>query len=374
MTQPPRSYATPTALPPAAPPVTETRVVEVVRERLFPSPLASMATLLLGAAVALGIWNLVRWGIFGAVWFAPGGAACRTAEGACWAVIAEKYRVILFGAYPYVEQWRGWIVIALWLGWGAACYPHALRTSVKLVGWAVVAIVSLVLMHGGVFGLSTVGTDLWGGLPLTFLIFGGTIAGGLPLAVLLALGRRSALPAIHALSVATIEGVRGLPLLAVLFFAALIMPLFLPPQLTFDKLIRAEIGMILFFAAYAAEVVRGGLQAIPEGQEEAAMALGLGYWPRMVKVILPQALAISLPALFNDIVRAFKNTTFFSILGLFDVLGATKTALQDSEWVRYGLEGYLFVFLLYFVICTGLSSYGAGLERVSRSRERRTER
>ena len=203
------------------------------------------------------------------------------------------------------------------------------------------------------------------------MIFGGTVAGGLPLAVLLAIGRRSKLPVVRLLCVATIEGVRGIPLLAFLFFAALILPLFLPPELDVDKLIRAEIGMIVFFAAYAAEVVRGGLQAIPDGQDEAAKTLGLGYWLRMRKVVLPQALAIVVPALFNDIIRAFKNTTFFSILGLFDVLGATKAALQDPEWVRYGTEGYLFVFLLYFLICSAMSRYGASIERDNQSRLRR---
>lgn len=373
MTDAPRSYAVAAAGTPASPPP-EPGLVAVLRRRLFATPGGAIGSIAILLGVGLAAWNLLRWGLFDAVWFAPGGAACRTASGACWAVIAEKYRVILFGAYPYEHQWRGWVVVGLWIAWGLACSPRVLNVRTKLAGWAVVAVASLVLMRGGVFGLAPVTTDLWGGLPLTFLIFGGTVAGGLPCAVLLALGRRSNLPAIRWICILTIETVRGLPLLTVLFFATLILPLFLPPQLNFDKLLRAEIGMIVFFAAYAAEVVRGGLQAIPVGQSEAAMALGLGYWPCMAKVVLPQAFAIVVPALFNDIVRAFKNTTFFSILGLFDVLGATKTALEDSEWMRYGLEGYLFVFLLYFVICSALSGYGASLERVARRSKREAAR
>ncbi|QDL94474.1 amino acid ABC transporter permease (plasmid) [Paroceanicella profunda] len=340
--------------------------------RLFRSPLSGAFTLALGLALIALLWPLFRWAILDAVWYAPDPAACRAADaGACWAVIAEKHRVILFGAFPYQQQWRGAVVVALWLGWALLTAPRWLPLGLRLGGWLAVFLVSLVLMRGGLLGLSAVGTDLWGGLPLTFMIFGGTVAGGLPLAVALALGRRSDWPVISFLCAAFVECVRGFPLLVVLFFAALILPLFLPPELDIDKLLRAEIGMIVFFAAYAAEAVRGGLQALPEGQEEAAKALGMRYTLRLRKVVLPQAIAVALPALFNDIIRAFKNTTFFSILGLFDVLGATKAALQDPDWVRYGMEGYLFVFLLYFLICTGLSLYGRSIERDNLRRLRR---
>lgn len=346
-----------------------------VRLHLFQTPLGGIVTFVLGAMLAILLWRVLQWGLVDAVWYAPGdGAACRQALGACWAVIVEKHRVILFGAYPYAEQWRGGIIVALWVVFGVISATRLLSVQTRLIGWAIVFAVSILLLRGGVLGLAEVGTDVWGGLPLTFIIFGGTIAGGLPLAVLLALGRRSELPVVRFLCVATIEGVRGIPLLALLFFAALILPLFLPPQLTVDKLIRAEIGMIIFFAAYAAEVIRGGLQAIPEGQDEAAKALGLSYWLRMRKIVLPQAFAVVVPALFNDIIRAFKNTTFFSILGLFDVLGATKAALQDPNWVRYGTEGYLFVFLLYFIICSAMSAYGSSIERDNQRRARRAAR
>ncbi|MCF1505914.1 amino acid ABC transporter permease [Afifella sp. H1R] len=374
MTEAPASYAKIGGAPARLPPLGSTGFLARLHKRYFASPLMSVVTVVLAAITVWALTGLFRWAIWDAVWYAPEGAACRDAAGACWAVIAEKYRVMLFGAFPYAEQWRGGVIIALWLVWGVLTATNLFAVSLRLLGWLVVFIATIALLQGGIFGMPHVGTDLWGGLPLTFLIFGGTVAGGLPLAILLALGRRSQLPAIRFLSVATIECVRGIPLLVVLFFAALILPLFLPDQLNVDKLVRAEIGMIIFFAAYAAEVVRGGLQALPDGQEEAAKALGLRYWQRMRKIVLPQALAISIPALFNDIIRAFKNTTFFSILGLFDVLGATKAALQDPNWVRYGLEGYLFVFLLYFLICSGMSLYGRSLEQANARRGRKVER
>jgi general L-amino acid transport system permease protein len=181
--------------------------------------------------------------------------------------------------------------------------------------------------------------------------------------VLLALGRRSELPAVRAVCVAIIEVVRGVPLITVLFMMSLMLPLFLPGEITIDKLLRAQIGMIVFFAAYAAEIVRGGLQAIPRGQYEAAHAIGLGYWRRTRRIILPQALRIVIPALMNDIIRAFKNTTFVSIVGLFDVLGATSAALEDPQWVLYAPEAYLFIFVLYFVFCFSMSKYSESVER-----------
>ena len=370
----PGSYARPSSTPPREAPVAA-RGLAVQLRRLFGGPLTSVATVIL-AVIALGFgYQIVMWGIVHAVWYAPGdGAACRDAAGACWAVVPEKYRVMLFGSYPYDEHWRGALIVAIWIVWAVLSASRLVPSRAKILGWLALFAGSIVLMKGGVFGLSPVGTDLWGGLPLTLLIFGGTVAGGLPLAILLALGRRSQLPAVRWLSILTIDVVRGIPLLVVLFFAALILPLFTPDWMNVDKLIRAEVGMIVFFAAYAAEVVRGGLQAVPAGQDEAARALGIGYWLRMRKVVLPQAMAISTPALFNDIIRAFKNTTFFSILGLFDVLGATKTALQDPNWVRYGMEGYIFVFALYFVICSALAAYGRSIERQANARKRRAER
>jgi general L-amino acid transport system permease protein len=193
-------------------------------------------------------------------------------------------------------------------------------------------------------------------------MFVGTIVGGIPLGVVLALGRRSTMPVIRALCVGFIEVVRGLPLVTVLFMASLMIPLFLPDGFNFDKLLRAQVAMTLFFAAYAAEIVRGGLQAIDRGQYEAADALGLSYRQKMTRVILPQVGRIVLPSMINEVIRAFKNTTFIGIIGLFDVLRATSTALQDPLWVQFSIEAYLCVFLLYFVLCYAMSRYSRGVE------------
>ncbi|MDH5536814.1 MAG: amino acid ABC transporter permease [Betaproteobacteria bacterium] len=319
-------------------------------------------TLAIAWALVLVVPDVLRWAVLDAVWTGPG-SACRTAAGACWAIVAEKYRLILFGTYPYEEHWRATIAMAIIIALAIVSAFERFWSYALFAAWVAVLGVAMTLMFGGVFGLASVGTHQWGGLPLTLLIFIGTVVGGLPLAVLLALGRRSELPVVKALCVGVIEITRGVPLITVLFMASLMLPLFMPEGVTIDKLLRAQLGMIIFFAAYAAEIVRGGLQAIPFGQTEAANAIGLNYWQRTRRIILPQALRIVIPPLMNDIIRAFKNTTFVSIVGLFDVLGATSAAIQDPEWVLFAPEAYLFIFALYFVFCFTMSKYSESVER-----------
>ncbi|MPZ45295.1 MAG: ABC transporter permease subunit [Betaproteobacteria bacterium] len=337
-------------------------VLTWMRRNLFNGVYNTLLTVLVAIALVLTVPGVITWAVTDAVWSGPG-AQCRAATGACWAIIAEKYRLILFGTYPYDEHWRATAAMAIIVGLAIVSGFRRFWSYRLFWTWLVALGAALTLMFGGVFGLSPVGTHQWGGLPLTLIIFVGTVVGGMPLAVLLALGRRSELPVIKALCVGVIEITRGVPLITVLFMASLILPLFLPPGVTIDKLLRAQLGMIVFFAAYAAEIVRGGLQAIPRGQTEAADAIGLSYWQRTRRIILPQALRIVIPALMNDIIRAFKNTTFVSIIGLFDVLGATSAAIQDPEWVLYAPEAYLFILALYFLFCFSMSKYSAGVER-----------
>ncbi|MFW7341634.1 amino acid ABC transporter permease [Pollutimonas sp. H1-120] len=322
-----------------------------------------------GAMTLLALWvlfvtlpRLIRWAFIDAVWFTTNAEACKAAAGACWAVIPEKYSVMLFGTFPYEEQWRGIAVIAIIVGLAIISALRILSARALVISWLAAMSVVFLLMLGGVFGLAPVPTHQWGGLPLTLIMFVGTIVGGLPAGVLLALGRRSQMPAIKALCVGFIEIVRGLPLVTILFMASLMFPLFLPEGVSIDKFMRAQIAMMLFFAAYAAEVIRGGLQAIGRGQYEAADTVGLTYWQKMLRIILPQTGRIVLPSMMNEIIRAFKNTTFVGIIGLFDVLRATSTAIQDPVWVRYSIEAYLFIFLLYFVMCFAMSKYSEGLE------------
>jgi general L-amino acid transport system permease protein len=359
----PVSHALALSAPRRPPPVPQAGAVAWLRANLFNNVHNTILTLLAVWALFMTIPDLLRWTVLDAVWITDDSKICRTAAGACWAVIAEKHRVMLFGTFPYEEHWRGVLVIAIVVGMAIVSAFRRFWSYWLFLAWLAATGVVLVLQLGGVFGLTDTGTHDWGGLPLTLIMFVGTVVGGLPLAVFLALGRRSRLPAIKALCVGTIEIVRGVPLITVLFMASLMFPLFVPEELTVDKVLRAEIGMILFFAAYAAEIIRGGLQAIPRGQYEAADAAGLGYWQTTGRIILPQAMRIVIPALMNDIIRAFKNTTFVSIIGLFDVLGATSSALEDPLWVLYAPEAYIFIFALYFCFCFSMSKYSERVEQ-----------
>lgn len=334
-----------------------------VHDALFNNIHNSVISVLLLLALIDAGWHVLDWAVLRAVWHSDSAARCEAAAGACWAIIGEKYRLILFGTYPYDQQWRPLLAVALILGVTVASGFRRLWSHALLWTWAALVPVVLVLMLGGSFGLSPTGTHLWGGLPLTLIMALVTVAFGLPGAVLLALGRRSRLPVIKALSIGVTEITRGLPLLVVLFTAAILLPMFLPPMLRIEKFVAAQVAMVIYFAAYAADIVRGGLQAVPVGQYEAAEAAGLNYGQQMRKVILPQGLRIVIPALMNDIIRAFKNTTFVSILGMFDILGATNAATQDPAWIRFAPEAYLFVFLLYFIFCFSMSRYSISLER-----------
>ena len=357
------SFATPKASPIRLPPARQSGVILWLRTNLFSSLHNSVLTLLAMWALFITIPDFISWAFIDAVWQTDDPKTCRQASGACWAVIAEKHRVMLFGTFPYEEHWRGVLAIAIIIILAIISTFKRFWSYWLFLVWLVATGLVLLLMLGGVFGLKSIGTYQWGGLPLTLLMFVGTVVGGMPLAVFLALGRRSSMPAIKALCIGFIEIVRGVPLITVLFMASLMFPLFMPEGVTIDKVLRAQIGMIMFFAAYAAEIVRGGLQAISLGQYEAANAIGLSYWQKTNRIILPQALRVVLPALMNDIIRAFKNTTFISIIGLFDVLGATATALEDPLWVLYALEAYIFIFVLYFVFCFSMSRYSAHVER-----------
>ena len=297
-----------------------------------------------------------------AVWSAPNSRACRGA-GACWAFIHEKFRFILFGTYPYDQQWRPFVTVLIFLALILASCDRRLWDRRLILIWLGGLAAVGTLMWGGIFGLSYVGNELWGGLPLTLIFAVVGIALAFPLAILLALGRRSQLPAVRTICVAYIELIRGVPLITVLFMASVMLPLFLPSGMTIDKLLRAQVALILFAAAYLAEVVRGGLQAIPKGQIEAADALGLGYWQRTRLIVLPQALALVIPPLVNTFIGAFKDTTLVIIIGLFDLLGTINASLNDANWRGTSTEAYVFAAAFYFCFCFFMSRYSQMLER-----------
>jgi general L-amino acid transport system permease protein len=337
--------------------------VRWARENLFSSWPSGLATI---AILALA-WNLVPplldWALVSAVWRAPAAGACREAHGACWAFIGEKHRFMLFGTYPFEQHWRPALATAvLILLWVFSSLKRSWNWSLPAI-WAGGLCVIAVLMWGGVFGLVYVENERWGGLILTLILASFGVALAFPLSILLALGRRSEMPVLRAACIGYIELIRGVPLISVLFMASVMLPLFLPAGLTIDKLLRAQIALILFAAAYLAEAVRGGLQAIPRHQYEAAEALGLSYWKRTLHVILPQALRVSIPPLVNTFIGLFKDTSLVLIIGLFDLLSTIKVSLQDPAWSGFGIEAYLFASMVYFAFCYAMSRYSQGLER-----------
>lgn len=341
--------------------------VDWARRNLFNGMFNTILTLIVGYVLLMSVPYMLWWSVLGAEFGAVGAEACvaHLAEvgGACWGAIWEKWGFILFGTYPLDERWRPFIACVLITAamiasgmkrfWGLQLAPI----------WAVAIIGFFVLMGGGVLGLSEVRTSQWGGLPLTLMlsVFGAIFA--FPLAILVALGRRSSLPAIKTICVLYVEFVRGVPLITVLFMASFMFPLFLPEGVDINNLLRAQVGIILFIAAYLAEVVRGGLQAIPKGQYEAASALGLGYWKQMALIVLPQALKISIPPIVNTLIGMFKDTSLILIIGLFDILALAKSSSQDTDWARFYIEYYVFVALIFWAYCWGMSQYSQWLER-----------
>jgi general L-amino acid transport system permease protein len=349
-------------LPAERPPRPSAGVVSWLRANLFNGVGNTLLTLAAAWFLVMTIPRLVRWAVVDANWHADSGRACR-GDGACWAFIGEKLRFILFGRFPYAEQWRPLFVVLIFIGLILASCDRRLWGRRLILLWLGGLVLVGLLMWGGILGMSYVETDLWNGLPLTLILAVVGMALAFPLAILLALGRRSELPAVRAICVAYIELIRGVPLITVLFMASVMLPLFLPTGMTIDKLLRAQVAFILFAAAYLAEVVRGGLQAIPKGQIEAADALGLGYWQRTRLIVLPQALALVIPPLVNTFIGTFKDTSLVIVIGLFDLLGTANAALTDANWRGFFAEAYVFVAAIYFTFCFFMSRYSQMLER-----------
>ncbi len=335
-----------------------------LRKNLFDSPWNGALTLLALYLLYLAVPPLIRWALVNADWKGSTSEACARV-GACWAYIRVHLNQFLYGFYPFAEQWRVNVAIALL---GTLIVPLFLkRLSMKWWLGAVILLVAPVmafhLLVGGRFGLSHVETSKWGGLLLTLVIAIVGMAASLPLGICLALGRRATnMPVLKALCVAFIEFVRGVPLITVLFMSSVMLPFFLPEGLSIDKLLRALIGVALFASASMAEVVRGGLQGIPKGQFEAAAALGLGFWKSTALVILPQALKLVIPGIVNTFIALFKDTSLVLIIGLFDLLGSVQAANADPNWLGFSTEGYVFAGCIYWVFCFSMSRYSQWLE------------
>jgi len=339
---------------------------EHARARLFYSPGASLVTLAVAALLLWAAWRAFDWGVLHAV-AAPDFAACKAAEhGACWGFVAEKWRLILFGRYPYEQQWRpalatGAVVAMLVVSALPALWSRRGARALAL-GWLLALGVFFTLMRGGIFGLEAVGTERWGGLPLTVILTLIGIGASAPIGVLLALARRSHMRLVRSLAVAYIELVRGVPLITVLFVATFVFPLVLPAGWRIDPFWRIVIGIVLFQAAYMAETVRGGLQSIPKAQHEAALSLGLRYWQVQASVILPQALVAVIPAFVNNLLSTFMDTSLVTVVSMYDLTGALRLALGDPIWRAFFIEGYAFIAAIYFCSSLVMSRYSQWLE------------
>jgi general L-amino acid transport system permease protein len=360
--------ATRVAAPDLPPPRSEVGIVGWLSKNLFSSWTNSALTI-------VGLWfawrvlsGVLDWAVFSAIWTGQDGTACRVPDaGACWPFVGAKFGQFMFGRYPDAERWRVYLFFILGIaGLVPMAIPRVPHKGLNLFYLMVIfPIASAILLIGGVFGLPVVETALWGGLMLTLIVSYAGIEVSLPLGILLALGRRSKMPGLSAVCVIFIEVSRGVPLITVLFMASVMLPLFLPPGVGIDQLARALIGVALFSSAYMAEVIRGGLQAVPKGQYEAADAMGFGYWQKMRLVVLPQAIKIVIPGIVNTIIGLFKDTSLVYIIGLFELLGTVRNSFANPAWStpETPATGLFFAAIVFWIFCFGMSQYSQYTER-----------
>ncbi|MFD9896990.1 amino acid ABC transporter permease [Mesorhizobium sp. UC22_110] len=358
-------------------PAGERGLVAWVRKNLFASVGDTILTLLGLVLLAMILPPIIDWAFVQAQWTGPDRSVCATVaqggiqpdgwSGACWAFVNAKFGQFMFGRYPLEERWRpilvGILFVALLAPLLIPRVPHKGLNAVLF--FLVLPVVAFVLLVGGMFGLPHVETPLWGGLMVTLTLSFVGIVVSLPLGILLALGRRSKMPVVKMICVVFIETIRGIPLITVLFMASVMLPLFLPAGVTFDKFLRALIGVSLFAAAYMAEVVRGGLQAISKGQYEGADSLGLSYWQKMYFIVLPQALKLVIPGIVNTFIGMFKDTSLVYIISMFDLLAIVRQNFSDASWAspQTPASGLIFAAAVFWLFCFGMSRYSMFMER-----------
>ena len=333
-----------------------------IKEHLFKGWINSTLTILALFLVLTTLPGFISWALLKATFVGDASICVAREGGACWSFIIAKFRVLMVGVYPAQYSWRaivGLIVLTLLI---IATVSDRLKGKPLLGAWLMLPVFGYWIIGGGI-GLTPVNQSLWGGLTLSLLLAITGIIVSIPLGILLALGRFSGAPAVKALCIGIIETVRGVPLITILFMASVMMPLFLPSGFIIDNMLRIQIGIILFSSAYMAEVIRGGLQALPKGQAEAAYSLGLNPLYTTYLIILPQALRYVLPPLIGRCIALFKDTSLVIIVGLLDFLGMIKNASLDSQWLGFETEAYVFGAFMYWAICYSLSRYGALLER-----------
>ncbi len=359
------------------PPASDSSVIAWLHRNLFASVTDSAMTIVAILAIVWYLPAAIKWLFVSAVWTGADRTACLTTEqggqlpagwsGACWAYVNDRFVPFMFGSYPRGELWRPLLVVVMFVGLLIPfLIPKAPRKGLNaLLLLIVFPIVSFFLLLGGTFGLRHVETSLWGGLMVTLIISFVGIVVSLPAGILLALGRRSQMPIMKTACIVFIELIRGVPLITVLFMASVLLPLFLEPGNNIDKFLRALIGVSIFASAYMAEVIRGGLQAIPKGQYEAADALGLNYFHKMTFVVLPQAIKLVIPGIVNTFIGMFKDTSLVTIISMYDLLGIVKASFGDSGWITpvTPLTGLMFAGFVFWIFCFGMSRYSAFVER-----------
>ncbi|RUV70951.1 MAG: ABC transporter permease subunit [Mesorhizobium sp.] len=364
------------ALAQSAPP-SERGLGAWIRKNLIASTGDTILTIIGIVLVAMILPQVINWAFISAQWTGTDRTVCATVaqggiqpdgwSGACWAFVNAKFGQFMFGRYPIDERWRPILVailfVALLVPLLIPKVPRKGLNAILLFG--ALPVVAFILLVGGMFGLPLVETSLWGGLLVTLSLSFVGIAVSLPVGIVLALGRRSNMPIVKLLCIIFIETVRGIPLITVLFFASVMLPLFLPAGVSFDKFLRALIGVSLFAAAYMAEVIRGGLQAIPKGQYEGADSLGLGYWQKMGLIVMPQALKLVIPGIVNTFIGMFKDTSLVIVISMFDLLGVVKQNFSDANWAtaQTARSGLVFAAFVFWLFCFGMSRYSMFTER-----------
>jgi general L-amino acid transport system permease protein len=362
----------------SAPPLGASGISHWLRTNLFATPKDTVLTIIALLVLGWYVPQMFNWLFIDAQWTGADRSVCATVtqaggiqpegwSGACWAFIGSRFDQFIFGRYPLDERWRptlvGILFVALLVPMLIPSVPRKGLNALLL--FVALPVLSFFLLVGGVFGLRHVETSLWGGLMVTLILSSVGIAVSLPLGILLALGRRSSMPIIKSFCVLFIEIIRGVPLITVLFMASVMLPLFLPQGWNIDKFLKALIGFSIFASAYMAEVIRGGLQAIPKGQYEGADSLGLSYWQKMRLIVLPQAIKLVIPGIVNTFIGMFKDTSLVSIIGMFDLLGIIRQNFSDASWASpvTPITGLIFAGFVFWVFCFGMSRYSAFVER-----------
>lgn len=342
--------------------------LSTIAHGLFGSVANTVVTLIILVVLALAVRPFLSWVYFNSVWLPADAAQCLSSNGACWAFVQVKFRTIIFGRYPYAEQWRP--LLAMFLLVGAILFSADWRQwrrrgwmKVLMALWVTVLAADAILMTGGILGLTYVTPDRWSGLPLTLILAVFGIALAFVVGIFIALGRVSKMPVIRWCCIGYIELVRGVPLITMLFMAVIMLPILLPSDIVIYKVLKAQLAFIIFFSAYLAEVFRGGLQSLPKGQYEAASALGLNYIQATRRIILPQVLRVTIPSTVNTFINAFKDTSLVIIISMLDLLGTTMAVIKDPDWFGIFIEAYILTAMVYFAFCASMSWYSQRLER-----------